>query len=48
MAGGTMVLGGLIAGPALLVMGVIVGAKSQEKLEKALANKAQADEIPRP
>ncbi len=45
MAGGTMVLGGLIAGPALLVMGVIVGAKSQEKLEKALANKAQADEI---
>jgi len=45
MAGGTVVLGGLIAGPALAVMGLVVGAKSDEKLDKALANKAQADEI---
>ncbi len=45
MAGGTIVLGGLIAGPALLVMGLIVGAKASEKLDKALENKAQADEI---
>ena len=45
MAGGAVVLGGLVAGPALMVMGLIVGAKSEEKLEKALENKAQADEI---
>lgn len=40
-----MVLGGLVAGPALLVMGLITGAKSQEKLDQALTNKAQAEEI---
>ena len=45
MAGGMAVLGGLVAGPALMVMGMITGAKSQEKLENALSNKAQADEI---
>ena len=45
MAGGMMVLGGLVAGPALMVMGLITSAKTQEKLENALANKAQADEI---
>ena len=45
MAGGTIVLGGIVAGPALLVMGLITGAKAQEKVEKALENKAQADEI---
>ena len=45
MAGGVAVLGGLIAGPALAVMGLVVGAKTDEKLDKALANKAQADEI---
>ena len=44
MAGGMMVLGGLVAGPALMVMGLIVGAKNEEKLDKALENKAQADE----
>jgi len=45
MAGGMAVLGGLVAGPALLVMGLITSTKTSEKLEKALTNKAQADEI---
>ena len=45
MAGGTMVLGGIVIGPALMVMGLISGAKAQEKVDKALENKAQADEI---
>ena len=45
MAGGTMVLGGLVAGPALMVMGFITGAKAQEKVNVALANKAEAEEI---
>ena len=34
-----------IAAQALMVMGLITSAKTQEKLENALANKAQADEI---
>ncbi len=45
MAGGMAVLGGLVAGPALMVMGLITEAKSQEKLNKALENKAEADEV---
>ena len=45
MAGGMMVLGGLVAGPALMVMGLVTSHKSQEKLENAMANKAQADEV---
>ena len=45
MVGGMYVLGGLVAGPALMVMGMITEAKSKEKLKKALSNKAQADEI---
>ena len=45
MAGGALVLGGLVAGPALMVMGLITGAKAEEKLENALANKAQSEEI---
>ena len=45
MAGGMAVMGGLVAGPALLVMGMITGTKMDEKLDKALANKAQSEEI---
>lgn len=45
IAGGTMVLGGLVAGPALMVMGLITSAKAKEKVENALKNKAEADEI---
>ena len=45
MAGGMMVLGGLVAGPALAVMGLITGAKAQEKVNKALENKAEADTV---
>lgn len=45
IAGGTAVLGGLIAGPALMVMGLITSVKAGENLEKALSNKAQAHEI---
>ncbi|MBR0384957.1 MAG: hypothetical protein IJI05_00245, partial [Erysipelotrichaceae bacterium] len=45
MAGGTLVLSSLVAGPALLVMGLITDAKAQEKVNDALANKAEADEI---
>lgn len=45
MAGGTMVLGGLVAGPALLVMGIITGVKAGKTLQDAYANAARAKEI---
>lgn len=45
MAGGMMVLGSVVAGPALLVMGAIGDAKASQKLETALKNKAEADKI---
>ncbi|MCR5796324.1 MAG: hypothetical protein K6G63_00185, partial [Eubacterium sp.] len=45
IAGGTAVLGGLVAGPALLVMGVISGLNANKSLQEAYANAAKAEEI---
>lgn len=45
MAGGMAVLGGLIAGPALAVMGFVLNSKAEENFENALANEAKADKI---
>ena len=45
MAGGAAVLGGLVAGPALMVMGFVAGHAAKKDLEKAYTNKAEAIEI---
>ena len=45
MAGGTAVLGGLVAGPALLVMGFVVGAVAKKDLDKAYTNQAEAEAL---
>ena len=45
MAGGTAVLGGLVAGPALLVVGLVASNAASKELEKAKANKAEAEEL---
>lgn len=45
VAGGSAVLGGLVAGPALLIMGIVSGNYAGKELENAKANAAQADEI---
>ena len=42
MAGGAMVLGGIVAGPALAIFGGVMGAKAEEKLSNARANKEEA------
>lgn len=42
MAGGMMVLGGIVAGPALAVFGHILGNKGEEALNNAKANMEQA------
>ena len=45
MAGGTAVLGGLVAGPALMVMGLVAGGAAKKNLEKAYTNKSEAIQI---
>ena len=45
MAGGTAILGGIVAGPALLVMGIITSAKAGKTLQEAYTNDAKANEI---
>jgi len=45
MAGGTAVLGGLVAGPALMVMGFVTGHAAKKDLEKAYTNRAEALQI---
>lgn len=42
MAGGTMVLGGIVAGPALAVGGLIMSAQAKKKLENSYANLSEA------
>ncbi|WP_395490990.1 hypothetical protein ACG1VR_11585 [Cedecea davisae] len=45
MAGGMMVLGGIIAGPALAIFGHILGSKGEEALNNARTNMEQAQTI---
>jgi len=45
MAGGMAVLGGLVAGPALAVMGLVMGSKAEENLENARSNRAEAEKF---
>ncbi|MBO1304541.1 hypothetical protein JZO70_00090 [Enterococcus sp. 669A] len=45
IAGGSMVLGGLVAGPALAVLGFALDAKASANLDKAYANLAEAKKI---
>ena len=45
MAGGAAVLGGLVAGPALLVLGLVAGHAAKKNLDKAYTNQAEAIQI---
>ncbi|WP_256969389.1 hypothetical protein [Pseudomonas aeruginosa] len=45
MAGGMMVLGGIVAGPALAIFGHVLGNKGEEALNKARSNMEQARTI---
>ena len=42
MAGGAAVLGGLVAGPALLVLGFVADSAASKKLDQALTNQVEA------
>lgn len=45
MAGGMMVLGGIVAGPALAIFGHVLGSKGEEALNTARSNMEQARTI---
>ncbi|SDJ98884.1 hypothetical protein [Billgrantia gudaonensis] len=45
MTGGVMVLGGIVAGPALAIFGHVLGNKGEEALNTANANREQAKTI---
>ena len=45
MTAGSAVLGGLVAGPALMVMGLVAGSTAKKNLEKAYTNRAEAIQI---
>ncbi|MFT3952734.1 MAG: hypothetical protein QM689_12500 [Oscillospiraceae bacterium] len=45
IAGGTMVLGGIVAGPALAIMGFFLDAKASKNVDNAYSNLAQAQKI---
>ena len=45
MAGGAAVLGGLVAGPALMIMGLVAGNAAKKNLDKAYTNRAEAIQI---
>lgn len=45
MAGGMMVLGGIVAGPALAIFGHVLGNKGEEALNNARSNQEQARTI---
>lgn len=42
VAAGTMVLGGIVAAPALLILGCVLGSKASKNLDDALSNLAEA------
>ncbi|SOD15762.1 hypothetical protein SAMN06298224_2216 [Fibrobacter sp. UWB16] len=44
VVGGKMVLGSVALGPALAVMGFVMNAKAEEKLENARANRAKSEQ----
>ena len=45
MALGAMVLGGIVLGPAMVVMGIVMDASAQKNLEVALSNKVEAEKM---